>query len=179
IELLIAQSGARALADRLTVIAGPKVYSNVARRFSSLCFATIKTPQSSDVATDEAAMDARDVARAARLTIQVAHDRLRAGEALLVFPEGTRSRTGGLQPFRPAAARYLDGSDTWVIPIGLVGTDTLFPISGGAINPARVEMHVGAPVRARDLHAYLGRNRRALMDGVRHLVADLLPERNR
>jgi 1-acyl-sn-glycerol-3-phosphate acyltransferase len=180
IDLLLDWSGAAALADRLTVIAGPKVYSNLTRRFSSLCFATIKTPQSSDVATDEAAMDAREVARAARLTIQIARERLTAGEALLVFPEGTRSRSGALQPFRPAAARYFDGPpSTWVVPIGLVGTDALFPIGGAAINPARIEMRVGAPIRAADLRQYVGRNRRGLMDAVRELVADLVVEHQR
>ncbi len=177
IELLLGWSGAPSIADRLTVIAGPKVYSNLTRRFSSLCFATIKTPQSSEVATGAAAMEARDVARAARLTIQIARERLASGEALLVFPEGTRSRSGRLQPFRPAAARYLDGPrTTWVVPIGLTGTDTLFPIGGAAINPARVAMRVGAPVRVASLHEQVGRNRRGVMATVRALVADLLPE---
>jgi 1-acyl-sn-glycerol-3-phosphate acyltransferase len=177
IDLLLEWSGAASFADRLTVIAGPKVYSNLTRRFSSLCFATIKTPQSRDVATDEAAMDARDVARAARLTIQIARERLAAGEALLVFPEGTRSRSGRLQPFRPAAARYLVGpANLWLVPIGLVGTDALFPIDSAAINPAGIEMCVGAPIRVADLHQHIGRNRRGLMETVRELVADLLPE---
>lgn len=38
LEVLLHQAGAGALADRLTVVAGPKVYSNLRRRFSSLCF---------------------------------------------------------------------------------------------------------------------------------------------
>jgi len=180
IELLLHQAGASALADRLTVVAGPKVYSNLTRRFSSLCFGTIKTPQSSVVATDEAAMDAREVARAARLTIQIAHERLRNGEALLVFPEGTRSRTGAMQTFLPAAARYFDGSpDLQLLPIGLAGTDRLFPINAAAINHARIEMRVGRPVSSAQLHVHIGRNRRALMARIAGLVADLLPEHHR
>src|SRR5687767_6098392 len=51
VEVLLHRAGGDELAHRLTVIAGPKVYSSLKRRFSSLCFATIKTPQSSGVAS--------------------------------------------------------------------------------------------------------------------------------
>ena len=46
LEVLLHRAGSP-LADTLTAIAGPKVYSSLKRRFSSLCFGTIKTPQSS------------------------------------------------------------------------------------------------------------------------------------
>ena len=39
--------------DRLTVVAGPKVYSSLRRRFSSLCFGTIKTAQSNTISTED------------------------------------------------------------------------------------------------------------------------------
>ena len=48
IDVLLRHADAAWLADRLTAIAGPKVYSNVTRRFSSLCFGTVKVPQSSE-----------------------------------------------------------------------------------------------------------------------------------
>ena len=86
LEVLLQRAGAIGLSDRLTVIAGPKVYSNVRRRFSSLCFGTIKTPQTTARSTDEAVMNARDVARAARRSLEVARERLRLGEA----PPGVR-----------------------------------------------------------------------------------------
>src|SRR6185503_7636379 len=98
LEVVFQRTGANHLSDRLTVVAGPKVYSNIRRRFSSLCFGTIKVPQSSARSTDDAVMNAREVARGARLAIQVAQERLGLGEALLVFAEGTRSRSGGMQP---------------------------------------------------------------------------------
>src|SRR5689334_9885558 len=46
LEILLHRAGVTAVSDRLTVVAGPKVYSSLKRRFSSLCFGTIKTPQS-------------------------------------------------------------------------------------------------------------------------------------
>ena len=126
LEVLLYRSEAISLADRLTVIAGPKVYSSLRRRFSSLCFGTIKTAQSSTFSTDDNGKNARDVARAARVAIEIAHERLAKGDAVLIFAEGTRSRTSGLQPMLPAVSRYLDDSSAWVLPVGIAGTEALF-----------------------------------------------------
>src|SRR5687768_8149851 len=40
LEILLQRSGGAALADRLTAMAGPKVFASRQRRFSSLCFGT-------------------------------------------------------------------------------------------------------------------------------------------
>jgi 1-acyl-sn-glycerol-3-phosphate acyltransferase len=174
VEILLRRAGARALADRLTALAGPKIFSSRERRFSSLCFGTIKVPQSADVSSEEAVLQARDVARAARRAIEVAHDRLEAGDALILFGEGTRSRSGGLQRMLPAVARYLERPGTWVLPVGLTGPDALFPV-GGALTAATVTMTVGRPRRTEVLTQSAGGNRRILTDALGLAIADLLP----
>lgn len=175
IEVLLQRAGARRLADRLTAIAGPKVFTSRERRFSSLCFGTIKVPQSADVSSGEAEMDARTVARAAREAIDVAHRRLAAGDALLLFAEGTRSRTASMQPLLAGTARYLDAPDTWILPVGLTGPESLFPVDAATVRPARVVMRIGVPVRARHLLAAAA-NRRIAMDAIGLAIAELLPE---
>lgn len=175
IEVLLQRSGGAALAGRLTALAGPKVFTSRERRFSSLCFGTIKVPQSNEVSTEEAVLSSRDVARAARRAIEVAHARLVAGDALLLFGEGTRSRTGAMQPMLPGVARYLDLPGTWILPIGLAGTETLFAVEDSTLRPARVRMHVGEAIRADDLlHSARG-DRRAVMDAIGHAIAQLVP----
>jgi Acyltransferase len=173
-EILLHRAGADELADRLTVVAGPKVYSSLRRRFSSLCFGTIKTPQSHARSTEEAVMNAREVAHAARLSIDIAHDRLAKGEAVLVFAEGTRSRTCGMQQTLAGVARYLDGPARWVLPVGIVGTEALFPVGDETIHLAPIAARVGPPLDARRLRADHG-NRRAAMDAVGYAIAALLP----
>jgi 1-acyl-sn-glycerol-3-phosphate acyltransferase len=175
VDVLLQKVGAGQLADRLTVVAGPKVYSNVRRRFSSLCFGTIKVPQSSTRSTDEAVMNPREVARAARQSIQVARGRLRLGEALLVFAEGTRSRSGQIQRLLPGAARYLESPDTWVLPVGLAGTERLFPIGVDSLSPVPITMRIGRPVPASVIDEHAAGNRRLIMDCLGMAIADLLP----
>jgi len=175
IEILLHRAGARDLADRLTAIAGPKVFTSRERRFSSLCFGTLKVPQSTEVSSAEAVLDARAVAVAARRAIDVAHTRLRAGDALLLFGEGTRSRTGGMQRLLPATARYLDLPGAWVLPVGLAGTEALFPVGEPGLRRAHVTMRVGRPLRVDSLFETARRDRRQVMDTLGSTVASLLP----
>ena len=176
VEILAKRSAAAELADRLTAIAGPKVYTNRRRHFSSLCFGTVRTPQSHVLSTGEATMNAREVARAARQSIAAAHERLAQGDALLVFGEGTRSRRGTLQRMLAAGARYLEARDAWALPVGITGTEELFPIGEPGLHPVRANVTVGRPLRGADLLKASQGNRQLLMDAVGVLVANVLPE---
>jgi 1-acyl-sn-glycerol-3-phosphate acyltransferase len=176
VEVLLHRAGCDDLAHRLTVIAGPKVYSSLKRRFSSLCFATNKTPQSSGVASEDAVMNPREVVRAARRSIDIAQDRLRQGDALLVFAEGTRSRNKGLQQMLSGVSRYLDPDGTWILPVGITGTEELFPVGDDTLHPVEAIARVGAPIDASQLRALCHDDRRLIMDVVGLAIADLLPE---
>jgi 1-acyl-sn-glycerol-3-phosphate acyltransferase len=175
IEVLLQRSGGARLANRLTAMAGPKVFTSRERRFSSLCFGTVKVPQSAEVSSGEAVLNGREVARAARQSIDVARRRLGGGDALLLFGEGTRSRTGGMQPMLAGVARYLDVPGTWVLPVGLAGTEALFPVEDLGIRPARVDMHLGRPMLADAILARASGDRRLVMDAVGLAVAEVLP----
>jgi 1-acyl-sn-glycerol-3-phosphate acyltransferase len=179
IQVLLHRMGYSAMANRLTALAGPKVFSNPQRRFSSLCFGTIKVPQSSDVSSEEAVLSARDVARAARHALGVAEQRLAAGDALVLFGEGTRSRTTQMQRLLAGVARYLEAPGTWVLPVGVAGSEALFPIGDVTVRPARVYLSIGMPVRADRLASVTDWHRQTMMDVVGFMISELLPQRYR
>jgi 1-acyl-sn-glycerol-3-phosphate acyltransferase len=175
VDLLLERGGGAEVANRLTAMAGPKIFTSRERRFSGLCFGTIKVPQSAEVSTGDAVLSQREVAKAARRAIEVARDRLAAGDALLLFGEGTRSRSGGLQPMLPGVARYLDVPGTWVLPVGLSGPEALFPVEHDTLRPSKVVVHLGAPIRADALVAAADADRRLIMDAIGLAVAELVP----
>jgi 1-acyl-sn-glycerol-3-phosphate acyltransferase len=179
LDVVLQNVGAGRLADRLTVVAGPKVYSNVARRFSSLCFGTIKVPQNSERSTEEAVMTPREVGRLARRSIQIAHERLNVGEALLLFAEGSRSRTGEMRQFLSGTARYLGTRDVWVLPVAIAGTERLFPIDAHGLNAVSISVTFGRPIPADTLREQTRGDRRAMMDSIGYAVAELLPREYR
>jgi 1-acyl-sn-glycerol-3-phosphate acyltransferase len=175
LEILLHRFGGAALADRLTVTAGPKVYSSLKRRFSSLCFGTVKTPQSSTRSSEDAVMNPREVALAARRSIDICHERLRGGDLLLVFPEGTRSRESGMQQTLAGATRYLDAEGLTVLPVGIWGTEALFPIGDESIYSVPIVAQIGRPIDATLLHDRAAGNRRLVMDAIGLAIGRLLP----
>jgi 1-acyl-sn-glycerol-3-phosphate acyltransferase len=179
IEVLLQRAGAPDLANRLTALAGPKVFTSRERRFSSLCFGTVKVPQSSEVSSGDAVLSDRDVARAARQSIEVALERLRTGDALLLFGEGTRSRRGEMQSMLAGVARYLGVPGTWVLPAGLAGSEALFPVEVSTLRQARVVLQVARPIQAAALVARAAGDRRLIMDAIGLAVADALPQQYR
>ena len=175
IEVLLQSAGRAEVANRLTALAGPKVFTSRERRFSSLCFGTVKVPQSADVASGEASLSGRDVARAAKQSIGVALERLREGDALLLFGEGTRSRNGDMQSMLTGVSRYLDLPGTWVLPLGITGSETLFPVDASAPRPARVVAQLGCPIRVSDLLGRADGDRRVVTDAIGLAVAETVP----
>ena len=160
--LLAAQEAT--LADRLVTIAGPKVYESAFRRFAALGLSTLKTAQSSSVATELAQGGLREVARIAAETVRQAETLMREGHPVLLYPEGTRSRTGQLGPFLRGAARYARLPGLRVHPVGILGSDRVFPVGAEGLRAARVELRLGeaVPIEGLDKDAALERLREAL-----------------
>jgi long-chain acyl-CoA synthetase len=69
------------------------------------------------------------------------------GYNVLVFPEGTRSASGSLAPFRGGIGLLARESGTAVLPVGLRGLGELKAGSRHWFRSGRIEVHVGQPVR--------------------------------
>jgi 1-acyl-sn-glycerol-3-phosphate acyltransferase len=175
IEMLLHRFGFADIAERMTVIAGPKVYSDALRRFMSLCFGTIKTAQSAALSSGEAVMPPREVARIARITIDNALAELDRGQTLVLFSEGTRSRSAALQPVLAAAARYLDHEQSVLVPIGITGAERIFGVGDSSLHPARVVIHVGEPIEARAFVQKHDAKRPAMAEAIGRAIAATLP----
>jgi 1-acyl-sn-glycerol-3-phosphate acyltransferase len=69
-----------------------------------------------------------------------------AGESLVIFPEGTRSRTGELLPFKKGAFAVAIAAGVPVVPVVCRGTRRLMPRGGLRVTPGEVEIVIEAPV---------------------------------
>jgi 1-acyl-sn-glycerol-3-phosphate acyltransferase len=141
----------------------------------SLCFGTIKTAQSSSRSSGEAVMPPREVARIAQLTIATAMQRLDAGDALVVFAEGTRSRNAAMQPVLAGVSRYLEREGSLIVPIGITGTDHLNPVGAGELHATRVVIRVGEPMEAAEFVRRATGKRPAMAEALGRAIAATLP----
>lgn len=75
---------------------------------------------------------------------------LNEGVPLLIFPEGTRSRTGAMARFTPGAAALSISRNVPVLPIALVGAYAAMPYGATVPVAGRPHVHIvfGRPLRA-------------------------------
>lgn len=144
-DVVLMKHGLASVADRLVAIAGPKVYTDPWRRMAAIALNTRKTAQSSTVASEQETLGARELALVARDTIADCERLMDEGYIVLLYPEGTRSRTGHLQPFLRAAARYASLPDTQILPLAQTGTDRVYPIGSTVMYPEPVDLLFGEP----------------------------------
>lgn len=73
---------------------------------------------------------------------------LREGYALLLFPEGTRSKDGALQPFRAGVGKLVaEYPGTPVIPTWIGGTTRVMPKGKLVPRPVQVTVRFGEPMQ--------------------------------
>ena len=68
-----------------------------------------------------------------------------AGNVLIIFPEGTRSKTGELQDFKPGIGALVAGRDVAVLPCYLDGAFRAWPKGKRIPRPRKVRLIIGAP----------------------------------
>jgi 1-acyl-sn-glycerol-3-phosphate acyltransferase len=179
LDALMAAAGYGEVTDTLATLVGPKVFSLPIRRLASLCFGTIKLPQSPSRASDEAVMPPREVARIAREVFRTAADRQLQGDHLLIFPAGSRSRSGAMQRSLAAVSRYCQQPDALILPFGLTGCEKLVPLGEDHVYTARVGVKLGAPIAAATVFERCGKKRQLVVDTLSFLIADVLPSEYR
>lgn len=110
--------------------------------------------------------------RQATAGIASAVDTLKRGLSVFIFPEGTRSSDGRLQPFKKGAFAMAVESGVPVVPIAIAGTFWLMPRGAWIARPGEVTVRFGP---AMDSSAYTTKERGELLERVESLIAQALP----
>jgi len=85
----------------------------------------------------------------ARHTLQYMGEVAASGMSILLFPEGVRSPTGQLKPFRGGIGMIASRLELPVVPVKLEHVDRLMPVGSTFIRPGRVRVAFGAPLLLR------------------------------
>lgn len=105
--------------------------------------------------------------------IDQAAEALRAGASFLIFPEGTRSRTGALLPFKKGGFIMAIKGQAPVVPVAILGARDAMHKGSYVIQPVTVRVRFGPPVETAGLSVA---ERDQLANRVRGKVEALLAE---
>lgn len=94
----------------------------------------------------------RESAGSAYKSIEAAAGEIKGGASVLIFPEGTRSATGELLPFKRGAFILASRSGAPVVPIAIRGTKDIMKKGSLLIRPSNVVITIGAPIESVDFN---------------------------
>jgi 1-acyl-sn-glycerol-3-phosphate acyltransferase len=85
--------------------------------------------------------------RGDRAALQASLEQLRAGGGLMIFPEGGRTRTGRLEPFKPGVIRLAMETGAPIVPVTIIGGYRAFSPHHFFPRPFKVKIVYHDPIR--------------------------------
>jgi 1-acyl-sn-glycerol-3-phosphate acyltransferase len=115
----------------------------------------------------------RDNRDAAFASIEGAVASIRGGNSFLIFPEGTRSKTDELLPFKKGGLVMAIKAQAPIMPVAIMGGRAAMTKGSAVIRPVRVTVRIGKPIETAGLTTD---DRDELIARVRHAIEELLRE---
>jgi 1-acyl-sn-glycerol-3-phosphate acyltransferase len=110
---------------------------------------------------------------AAMRSLEAGARSIQAGNSFLIFPEGTRSKTGDLLPFKKGGFLMALKAQAPIVPVAVSGGRDAMRRGSKIIRPVTVSIRVGAPIETAGM---LMGDRDALIAQVRERIQALLAE---
>ncbi|NQX97275.1 MAG: 1-acyl-sn-glycerol-3-phosphate acyltransferase [Flavobacteriales bacterium] len=79
-------------------------------------------------------------------SLKKASIKIKEGKDVIMFPEGTRSKTGEINAFKTGAFHLAIDAGINIIPIHIKGTHSLWPATNNTITPGPVTVRIGKPI---------------------------------
>jgi len=73
-------------------------------------------------------------------------EKLKAGNSIVIFPEGTRSEDGTIGPFKKGGLLLSVRSGAPLVPVTLLGTGSIIKKGSGVIRPGRIQIIISPPI---------------------------------
>ena len=118
------------------------------------------------------ALDRTDHRKAVK-SMNEAAEKMERGASMLIFPEGTRSEDGRLQPFKNGGFRLALKAGFDVVPVAIINSRHIVPKGSLRINKGTFGLHIGKPISVKD---YSKKDVDRLMKRVRDAIMSQMGE---
>ncbi len=95
-------------------------------------------------------IDRSDIRQSAQV-ITNAIEYIKSGNAMLIFPEGTRSKDGNLGEFKAGSFKIAVKSGAPIIPISINGSRSIMEDNNGKVKPGKISLTYHKPISTKEL----------------------------
>ena len=110
----------------------------------------------------------RDGTRETVEAMNKAAQKIQEGMSVVIFPEGTRSVDGSIQPFKKGGFTLAVKSKVPIVPIALAGSREILAKDRLAISPGNIRVRIGHPIETSHCST---KDRQTLMEEVREAIS--------
>jgi len=110
----------------------------------------------------------RDGTRETVEAMNKAAQKIQEGMSVVIFPEGTRSVDGSIQPFKKGGFTLAVKSQVPIVPIALAGSREILAKDRLAISPGNIRVRIGHPIETSHCST---KDRQTLMEEVREAIS--------
>jgi len=97
-----------------------------------------------------------------------AAQKIREGMSVVIFPEGSRSPDGSIQPFKKGGFTLAIKSKVPIIPISIIGSREIMPKGKLAVTSGEIRIRIDHPIETQN---YSLKDRKSLMEKVRQTIS--------
>lgn len=94
--------------------------------------------------------------------------KIRQGMSMVIFPEGSRSPDGSIQPFKKGGFTLAIKSKVPIVPVAIAGSREIIPKDQWTVSPGDIRIQIGQPIETE--HCSM-KDRNSLMERVREAIS--------
>jgi len=95
--------------------------------------------------TESVFIDRKDIRQSLR-AINEASKKIKDHHSMVIFPEGTRSKSSEMNPFKPGSLKIAEKAKSLVVPVTVIDTYRLYEANNSRIRPGKVRVIISKPL---------------------------------
>ena len=99
--------------------------------------------------TESVFIDRKNIRQSLR-AINDASKKIQDQHSMVIFPEGTRSKSSEMSPFKPGSLKIAEKAKSYVVPVTIIDSYKLYEGNGGRIRPAKVTVVISKPLAPKE-----------------------------
>lgn len=96
-------------------------------------------------------------------------EKLKEGNSIVIFPEGTRSADGMIGPFKKGGHLMAMRAKAPMVPVTLIGSGNIIRKGSGAIRPGPIRIIIGKPVEYEEIAA---KKEESVLEAIRETICE-------